>query len=544
MLVFTISGVFAPILPGLMAIGIIKGLIAILSVCFPGWSSSEDSSYKIILAAGDTLMYFLPILVAYTAAQKFGLDPILGMVIGGALVYPDIVALYPFGPWEVYPFLGLKILVMMRYSGTVLPSIITVYAASKMYKSLRQSLPSAVKNFLAPFFTLIVMIPLMFLIIGPIFGAVGLGIQNGIKAIIAVKNIGPIILGAITGGFWQVLVIFGLHWAVVPIGIMEASTPNPIWANNGVTVALAYIQIAVLAQVAAVFAMSSKMKNAERKSGAMSTVIGGIFGITEPVIYGFTLPKKKPFFIACINGAIFGAIAGVAGNFISDGHGVAVQMGAMGVFSYPSALLPGFAGSTANFLIVLLASIGAGIGTFIVVRATYQPDAIELKAVEETVIDTSKVNTAAAKKILAPVKGRVMPINQSADAAHQEEALGKGVCIMPLGGKIFAPFDGVVDMIFDTKHAINLTSKDGIQLLIHCGIDTVKLGGEGFTVHVKEDQQVKAGDLLYEYNKDIIAKAGYSLETQVVVTNTDEYKAVTLAKSGDCNVGDLILYIE
>jgi PTS system beta-glucosides-specific IIC component len=142
------------------------------------------------------------------------------------------------------------------------------------------------------------------------------------------------------------------------------------------------------------------------------------------------------------------------------------------------------------------------------------------------------------------VKGRVLPVTQSADAAHQQEAVGKGVCFMPLGGKIYAPFDGTVEMVFDTKHAINIKSNEGIELLIHCGIDTVNLGGKGFTPHVKDDDVVKSGQLILEYDKDVIARAGFNLETQVVVTNPGDYKAITQAKSGDCNVGDLILYVE
>ncbi|MDR2797374.1 MAG: PTS transporter subunit EIIC, partial [Treponema sp.] len=170
MLIGTISGVFTPILAGLMGIGIIKGVLAILTVAIPGWAASGDMSYTILYAAGDALMYFLPILIAYTSAQRFGLDPIVGMVIGGALVYPSIVEKYPFGPWSVNTFLGMNLLVMVRYSGTVLPSIFAVYGASFLYKYLRKTLPSAIKNFIAPFFTLVITIPLMFLIIGPVLG--------------------------------------------------------------------------------------------------------------------------------------------------------------------------------------------------------------------------------------------------------------------------------------------------------------------------------------------------------------------------------------
>jgi PTS system beta-glucosides-specific IIC component len=544
MLIGTISGVFTPILAALMGIGIIKGVLAILTVSFPDWASSGDMSYTVLNAAGDALMYFLPILVAYTASLRFGLDPIVGMVIGAALVYPDIVAQYPFGPWGVHTFLGMDILVMMRYSGTVLPSIIAVYGASKLYKYLRKTLPSAIKNFIAPFTTIFITVPLMFLIVGPIFGIVGVGIQVGIQSIIGVKFAGPIIVGLIVGAFWQVLVIFGLHWAVIPVAIQEATAPSPFFGGNGVTMLLAYTQIAVIAQVGAVFAMALRIKNSERRSAAVAAGIGGIFGITEPIIYGFTLPKKNPFMLACVSGAIFGMLAGLFGSFNSDGYGIATQMGAMGVFSYPSFLLPGFEGSTMNLVIVLAMSALSILGAFLLVYTTYKPDAAELKVEEATVIDTSQVNMAKAKKIYAPVKGRVMGITLSADPAHQQEALGKGVCFMPLGGKIFAPFDGVVEMVFDTKHAVNLLSKDGIELLIHCGIDTVNLGGKGFTMHIKEGDTITAGQLLFEYDKDIIARAGYSLETQMVITNTENYQRITQAKAGDAVVGEVVLYVE
>jgi PTS system beta-glucosides-specific IIC component len=544
MLIGAITGVFTPIIAALMGIGLIKGTLAILQILFPGWAASGDISYVILYAAGDALMYFFPILVAYTAAQKFGLDPIIGMVIGGALVYPSIVELYPFGPGGVHEFLGLPILVMMRYSGTVLPSIIAVWVASKLYKRLRKTLPSAIKNFIAPFLTLAIIIPLMFLVIGPVFGVTGLGIQTGVQTLTAIRFVGPVLIGLIFGAFWQVLVIFGLHWSVIPLVMAETSVPSPLFGGNHVTLIMAYTQIAVIAQMGAVFAMALKIRNAERRSAAIAAGIGGIFGITEPIIYGFTLPKKRPFVLACVSGALFGALAGLFGSFNSGGYGLAAQMGAMGIFSYPSNLLPGFAGSTMNLVISLLAGIFSAGFAFLLVCLAYKPDVAELRIGEAAVIDTSGVNIAVAKKIYAPVKGRVMAINQSADPAHQQEALGKGVCFMPLGGKIHAPFDGIVEMVFDTRHAINLLSKDGVELLIHCGIDTVKLGGNGFKMHVKEGDSITAGQLLFEYDKDIIARAGHSLETQMVVTNTADYTKITQAKAGDTALGDLILYVE
>ncbi|MDR1470097.1 MAG: glucose PTS transporter subunit IIA [Spirochaetaceae bacterium] len=544
MLMGTISGVFAPILPALTGTGIIKGVIAILTTAFPDWAGSGDMSYTVLQAAGDALFYFLPVLVAYTAAQRFGLDPIVGMVIGTALVYPDIVALYPFGPWGLNKFLGLDILVMMRYSGTVLPSIIAVYGASKLYKHFRKTLPSAIKNFITPFATLVITIPLTFLLVGPVFGAVGLGILVGLQNIISIPFIGSVIVGLLVSAFMQVMVIFGLHWATIPIMMSEMASPNPFFGGAHVSILFAYIQIPVIAQMGAVFAMALKMKNAERRAAAVAAGISGVFGITEPIIYGFTLPKKKPFVYACIIGGVSGALAGLLGSFNSGGYGIAQPMGAIGIFTYPTYLLPGFAGSTMNFVIGLGASLLSVGLTFALVYLTYKPDEAEMKVVEEVVIDTSKVNLAAAQKVYAPVKGRVLPITQSADPAHQQEAVGKGVCFMPLGGKIYAPFDGTVEMVFDTKHAISIKSPDGVETLIHCGIDTVKLGGKGFTPHVKDSEAVKAGQLILEYDKDIIARAGFNLETQVVITNSGDYTAITQAKTGDCNVGDLILYVE
>ena len=544
-LINTISAVFTPILPALMGTGLIKGLLAVLQIMFPEWAESGDRAFAILNTAGDTLFHFLPILVAYTSAQKFGLDPVLGIVFGAALVYPSIVELYPFGPWSLESVLGAKIFVMIRYSGTVMPSIFAVYMAAKIHRHFRRTLPSAIKNFIAPFLTLAIGIPLTFLIVGPVFGFVGLGIMNGIQGIAGIGAVGPILVGTIIGGFWQALVVFGLHWSIVPIGIMEATGgPNPIFGGNGVTTILAYAQIAAFTQLGAVLAIAVRIKNSERRSAAFATGISGVFGITEPIIYGFTLPKRRPFYIACLVGAFSGAAAAAAGNIFSGGYGIATQLGSMGVFSYPSFILPGFSGSAANFLIHLFATFLAVGLTFTLVRVTYKPDAAELSEERAVKINTSKVRIASARKIFAPVKGRVLPLKQSADPAHRQEALGKGVCIMPLGGKIFAPFDGIVEMVFDTKHAISVKDSGGVEVMIHCGIDTVKLRGTGFTVHVAEGDSVKAGRLILEYDKDVIARAGYSLETQVVVTNTGDFRAVTQAKAGDCEVGDLILYVE
>jgi PTS system beta-glucosides-specific IIC component len=543
MLINTISGVFGPIIPGLMGIGLIKAVISILGMAFPAWAASGDMSYVILDAAGDTLLYFFPIFTAMSASNKFGLNPTIGMIIGGALVYPTIVEHFPFGPWGVEKLFGMDILVMMRYSGTILPSIMAVYGASKLYRKLRAVLPSAVKNFFAPFVTLLIMIPLTFFVVGPIFGATGLGIQMGIAKLLSIQYIGAILMGLILGGLMQVLVVFGLHWAIVALAFIEMTQVNPVWQANVITT-YPYTQIAALTQVGAVFAMVVKMKNRERRSAGVAAGFSGIVGITEPIVYGFTLPKKRPFVMAGISGSVCCALAAFAGNFISDGHGIAGQFAGPGIFALPGYFIPDFAGSTMNFLIGAGASILGIIGAFVLVFITYKPDAAELRSGGETVIDTSAVDAAKAWKIYSPVKGRVLPITQSADPAHREESVGKGVCFMPLGGKIYAPFDGRVEMIFDTKHAINIKSEDGIEALLHCGINTVKLGGKGFKTHVQEGASVKAGDLLFEYDKDVIARSGFNLETQLVITNSGDYKAITQVKSGDCAVGDLILYVE
>jgi PTS system beta-glucosides-specific IIC component len=387
------------------------------------------------------------------------------------------------------------------------------------------------------------MIPLTFFVVGPVFGAAGLGIQMGIAKLLSIQYIGAVLMGLILGGFMQVLVIFGLHWAIVALAFIEMAQVNPVWQTNVITT-YPYTQIAALTQAGAIFAMVVKIKNRERRSAGIAAGFSGIVGITEPIVYGFTLPKKKPFVMACISGAVCCALAAFAGNFISDGHGIAGQFAGPGIFALPGYFIPGFAGSTANFLIGAGASVFAIIGAFVLVLITYKPDAAELRSGEETVIDTSAVDTVKARKIYSPVKGRMFPLSQSADPAHQEEALGKGVCFMPLGGKIYAPFDGRVELVFDTKHAVNVKSEDGVEVLLHCGIDTVKLGGKGFITHVKEGEKVSKGRLLLEYDKDVIARAGYSLETQLVITNSGDYKAITQAKTGDCAAGDLVLYAE
>jgi beta-glucoside PTS system EIICBA component len=423
----------------------------------------------------------------------------------------------------------------MSYTSSVLPIIFGTYFLSFLYKRLVKKMPTAFRNFVAPAITILVGVFGILLIVGPAFTFLGMGIAKIIEMIRGIPYIGGGLLGMIIGALWQVFVVFGAHWALVPIMFMEMSS-NMV---DGQTWLLSYVaaatQLAVLAQVAAVVAMALRMKNKERKAAALSTSISGLFGITEPIIYGFTLPKKQPFLYGCIGGAVGGLIVGALK--------VVPIFGPQGVLVISSTVYKGVGDVQFwGYLIGLLAAVSI---TFLLTFSLYKPDEAEnreIEAVEK--VDISGIDTEKASKIYAPAPGLILPLKQSADEVHQEETLGKGIIILPTGGKIYAPFDGTVDMIADTHHAVGLKSKDGVELLIHVGIDTVKLNKEGFTIAVTEGQEVRKGDLLLRYDKDIIARKGFSLETQVIVTNTPNYKQVTIGHLGKTEGRHLVLYAE
>lgn len=533
-----ISGIFTPILGLLCATGMIKGFNSMF-VAF-GWLTQQSGTYQILNAVGDSFFYFLPVFLGYTASKKFRANPFIGMTIAASLVYPtmsQVMAgkpLYtlfsgtPFASPVHMTFLGIPV-ILMTYSSSVIPIILAAYFGSKVEKLFNKIVPTVIKMFAVPFCTLLVVVPLTFLIIGPIATWAGQLLGVGM---VAIYHLSPIVAGILLGGLWQVFVIFGLHWGFIPIVI-----------NN--LAVLKYDPISALpfaasfAQIGVVLAIMIKTKDKKLRSLTIPAFISGIFGVTEPAIYGITLPKKKPFVLSCIAAGIGGGLIGLFGARI-------YIMGGLGIFGIPNFISPktGFGTSFIGMLIsITLAFIlGAVLGLIF-----YKDEAVNAPEEDHQIV--GKINLSPEDRLLtqdvlfSALKGELKPLSAVPDQAFSSGALGKGVAIEPSEGKIYAPADGTVTTFFPTGHALGITTANGAEVLIHVGIDTVKLNGRGFTPKVKQGDQVKKGDLLLEFDLDAIKTEGYSAITPIVVTNSTDYLDVSVAQDGNVAAGDKIISV-
>lgn len=515
-----ISGIFTPVLGLLAATGMIKGL-NVLFVSL-GWFTNTSGTYAILQAAGDCFFYFFPIFLGYTAAKKFGLNQFVGMALGAALVYPAIAGLtasveplYTLFSGTIFEspiyitFLGIPV-ILMNYGSSVIPIVVSTFFGSKLEKSLARVIPGILKSFLVPFLTVIIMVPLTFIIIGPI--ATWAGDLLG-EFVLTIYNFSPIVAGIAVGAIWQVLVMFGLHWGIIPIAI------------NNISV-LGYDPVMVLGQATpfatagAVLAVIIKSRNVSVRAIGIPAFISSLFGVSEPSLYGVTLPRKKPFIATLISASVGGLIMGIFGtkSFI---------MGGMGIFSLPNYISPE-SGIGSGFYGYVIAIVVAFVLSFILTLTfLYDPkedrEAQNRRDNEKNKVESKKNDLMTEVAVSLPIAGEVFPLSEIADAAFSTELLGKGLAVRPSEGKVYAPFDGTVETFFPTNHAVGLKSVDGIELLIHIGMDTVNLEGKYFVPKVKQEDTIKKGQLLLEFDGKAIQEAGYSIDTPIVVTNTKKY---------------------
>lgn len=504
----TVSGVFTPILGVLCATGMIKGFNALFVALHI--LNNTDGTYQILNATGDALFNFFPIFLGYTAANKFKANKFMGMVIGAALVYPTLAGitaptaqpLYTLFAGTVFEspvyitFLGIPV-ILMSYASSVIPIILATYVGAKIESGFKKIIPDVVKTFLVPFFTLLIIVPLTFLVIGPVATWAGKLLGAGT---LWICNLSPTLEGILLGGFWQVFVMFGLHWGLVPIAINNFAVLHydPVMSS--------YFG-ASFAQIGVVAAIIIKTKNKKLRSIAIPAFISGVFGITEPAIYGVTLPRKKPFIISCIAAAAGGGIIGFMGS-------VWYMIGGFGVFGIPSYIGPngldkGFYGAIIGMIVSFV------LGFLMMFFAKFKEEEIREEKPETSLVKQ--------EKLVSPLKGEIKSLSEVKDEAFSSGALGKGIAIEPTEGKVIAPVDGVLTTFFPTAHALGITSDNGAEILIHVGMDTVQLEGKHFTPKAKQGDTVKAGDVLLEFDIKAIKAEGYSLVTPVIITNSDNY---------------------
>ncbi|MFX3650430.1 MAG: beta-glucoside-specific PTS transporter subunit IIABC [Paenibacillus sp.] len=526
-----ISGVFTPLLGLLAATGMIKGFNEMF-VAF-GWLTQDSGTYQLLKATGDCLFYFFPIFLGYTAIKKFGGSPFLGMAIGASLVYPTLGGLKAGDPLYTLftgtlfespihiTFLGMPV-ILMDYASSVIPIIIATFVAVKLERFFKNVIPKVVSTFLVPFFTLLVIVPATFLVIGPISTWAGQLIGAGATNI---YELSPIATGLIIGGLWQVFVLFGLHWGLVPVALLNLST-------SGADPVIAMSFAASFAQIGAVLAVLFKTKNTKIKTLSVPAFISGIFGVTEPAIYGVTLPLKKPFIMSCIAGGIGGGILGYAGSKI-------YMIGGLGVFGYPT-FINKETGLDFAFYMAIVASLIAFVLGFVLTYVVGFKDPVEKVATPAPVLDP---NPNSRYEIVSPMAGEVVALNEINDITFAGEHMGKGIAIRPTSGRVVSPITGVVQTVYRTKHAIGLVSDDGVEMLIHIGQDTVKLKGEHFTTHVKDGDRVNAGDLIVEFDLQAIKDAGYETVTPIIVTNTSNYLDIVGTKEASVHEKDKLITV-
>ncbi len=536
-LITIISGTFSPTLGVLAGAGIIKGLLALwafIASSTMGIDVTTSGAYMIWYAVGDGFFYFLPIVLGYSAAKVFKCNPLIGMALGAGLCYPDMVNLSSttdvigslFGGTALQmnyhaTFFGIPIVMPGGgYPSSVIPIVVSVACAGWLENKMKKVVPDVIKTFIVPVVTLGIMMPLTYLVIGPIMGLLCNLVGMFINSLFGIPVIGGLIVGIVLAAIWQVLVIFGLHWGIVPIMLMNIG-------NIGYDYLLPIIFVCSFAQSMAVLAMMLKTKDKKLKNVALPAFISGIFGVTEPCIYGITLPKKKPFVISCVASAVGGGILGLVGA-------KQYVFGGLGVFGLPN-FIDTETNSVYSLVWVLIGTVIAMAISFIVTYITYRDGETEKGE------GGTKKGTTGQKIIVSPVAGEVKDLAEVEDEAFATGALGQGVAIIPSEGKIYAPTDGEITTFFPTGHAIGMMSDDGVEILIHVGMDTVKLNGDGFTPKAAQGDHVKKGELLLEVDLKKVKAAGYSVTTPVIVTNTDDFADVVPSVSGTIKAGtDLI----
>ena len=528
-IIATMSAVFAPFVYILAAAGLLQGALILITMAAP--SFSETGTYEVLNFMSCTPFTFLPIFIAITASKHFKCNTYIAILCCCALVnqsWADIAARIADG--DVVRFLGVK-LSETTYTSTVLPPLLLVWVLSYLEHFIEKKLPDAAKPLLTPLICFVVMVPATIMVIGPASAITANAIANGYNALVAFA---PALAGAIIGGLWQVVVIFGVHWGITPVVLAN-------FDMNGCDTFQAFQTIAVVAQVAAAFGVFIKSRNKEFKGVALSAGVTGIFGITEPTIYGVTLRLKKPFICGCAGGAV-GAV--VMSFFHSAYYAYAGLPGLLTIVNAISKDAP------MSFIGEALACVIAFVITIVAIQIVGFDDPVD--EAEESEEETKKITgtemlsgekqeqkeqTAEIKKIESPLAGTVIPLSEVHDEVFASEMMGKGCAVIPEEGKVYAPFDGKVVGLLASHHAVGMESTDGVEILIHVGIDTVKLNGRCFTIHVEEGEQVKKGQLLLEFDIPGIKEAGYEVTTPIVVTNSDEFNDVEMKAEGQVTVG-------
>ena len=520
-LIDLISSIFTPLLGAMAAAGVLKGLLSI--ILSEGWMNKTETTYIILSAAADSLFYFLPILLAVTTARKFQGNIYVAASIAGALIYPTILELYTNDVETT--FFGIPVMIM-KYTSSVIPIILAIWVMCHLERLLNRLIHETVRSIVTPFLLLVIIVPLTLLTIGPI------GIYTSEIAasfFVMIFSFNSILAGALIAAVWQILVIFGMHWAFTPVIINDITT-------IGRSTLKAATVPAVFAQAGAVLGVMLKTKNKKMKALAGSTFITALFGITEPAVYGVTLKLKKPFICAVIAAAVGGGIVGYSNS-------AAISTGIPSLITLPIFYGEGFVGLligiSVSFVLAAILTYIVGFNDTPEDVANKDPLVVNPEDLKNT--PETKQPAPLAEKISAPMSGKIMALSEVNDKVFSSGVVGQGLAIQPDSNQVFSPVNGVVAATFDSGHALQIISDNGAEILIHVGLDTVQLNGQFYTLHTAAGQQIKQGDLLIDFDRIAIEKAGYDTITPVIIANAEDYKNIEIPEQQKVCPGDLLL---
>lgn len=516
------SSILVPIVPALAGAGMLKAFLVILSTYH--WIDTSGSTYKILAAASNSVFYFLPLLLAFSCAKAFNAHPFVSVAIVGALLEPTFTGLMA-KPGDIVQFMGIPV-VLMKYSSTLIPAILAVWAYSYLERLLKRLIHQSIEMVAVPMLGMLIMVPIIVIAVGPI----GVYLGDGIGAGIAYMNgISGMLTGAILGGGWTLLVMFGLHWGMVPVMLNNL-------ALRGFDTIKPATAAATFAQAGAAFGVFLKAKDKKLKSFALSSMVPALFaGVTEPIVYGISIKYKRPLVASLIAGTVAGGFIGSMGTTVM-------------AYVFPAlTTLPAF--MTTTFAYYLM---GIGLSFTLSALLTYLLGFDESLNEQQTPQTQNNGHTVSAPlatpdaallgiALVAPLNGTIVPLASVNDAVFASETMGKGIAIYPSEGVVTSPVNGTVSKLFHSKHAIGITSDDGVEVLVHVGIDTVRLNGECFASHVNEGDRVTVGQLLLTFELDALIARGFDVTTPVIIANTDDYQSISATEQHRVNNSNTLM---
>ncbi|WP_283644774.1 beta-glucoside-specific PTS transporter subunit IIABC [Carnobacterium maltaromaticum] len=510
-----VAGTFQPIIPALSGAGMVKAVLALLVVF--KIVSVESQTYYLLNLFADGVFFFLPMMLAFTVAQKLRCNPILAASVAAMMMHPNWGTLVAAG--EPVKFFDIIPFNLTTYTGSVIPILLIILVQSYVEKFLNRVIPKSVELVFVPMLTFLIMGTLAFSVLGPIGSIIG-GYLAGFFMFLSMNT--SWVPAVLIGGFLPIMVMFGLHNGVAPLGVMQMAElgydsifgPGCVCSN--------------IAQATASAVVAFRTKDKKMKQLAVSGSITAYMGITEPTLYGVNLPKKYPLVAAMIGGGAGGLYAG-----LTNTHRFAT-----GSSGLPAILL--YIGDNSmvffwNIVIALLISAVVSAVLTYILSFKFEKE-VDLPSVKEVILEDATVSN--------PIKGNIIPLNEVKDGAFASGALGKGFAIEPIEGKVIAPFNGKIEAVFPTKHAIGLVSETGIELLIHVGLNTVELKGQYFDTLVEPGQTVKKGQAILNFDLEKIKESGYETQVPVVITNSPQYSSIELTNKGKLLNNEEVLIVK